>query len=144
MVTSSHSQLNLITEFFSVGFALKHPLWDRDCCKKRTWTCWSSLKNVSDWRFDLPYPTDFCEVKIPVIMVLTKYDLLVVKHLRACSHISSLPDRKVEATKRAKHAFSEVARELKGLGVPVVPVTTRKEEYGGLLIISVTSLFPLK
>jgi endonuclease V-like protein UPF0215 family len=91
-------------------------------------------------------PLIFAEVKIPVIMVFTKYDLLVVKHFRACSHISSLPDRKVEAIKRAKHAFSVVTKELEGLKVkvPFVPVTTRKEEYGGLLIIFVTSLFPLK
>jgi hypothetical protein len=59
MVTSSHSQLSLITEVFSIGFALKHPVRDRNCCKLETRTCWSLLNNVSDGRFDLPLPIDF-------------------------------------------------------------------------------------
>ena len=86
----------------------------------------------------------FAEVKIPVIVVFTKFDLLFVEHFRDCSHISSVPDKKVEAKKRALRAFSEFTKELE---MPFVPVSTRKdmqEEYGGLLIISVTSLFPLK
>jgi endonuclease V-like protein UPF0215 family len=82
--------------------------------------------------FDIPLI--FAEVKIPVIVVLTKYDLLVMEHYRACSHNLSVADKKVEATKRAKHAFSEVTKELR---VAHAPVSTRKEalkEYGGLLI----------
>ena len=74
----------------------------------------------------------FAEVKIPVIVVLTKYDLLVMEHYRACSHILSLADKKVEATKRAMRAFNEVTKELK---VPFVPISIQKEalkEYGGL------------
>jgi hypothetical protein len=86
----------------------------------------------------------FVEVKIPVIVVLTKYDLLVVEHFRACRHISDLHDRKLEAAKRADMAFNHFTKELK---VPFAPVSTLKEalkEYGGLLIRSLTSLFPLK
>ena len=84
------------------------------------------------------------EVKIPVIVVFTKFDLLFVEHFRDCSHITFPPDKKAEAKKRALHAFSEFT---KGLKFPFVPVSTRKdmqEEYGGVLILSVTSLFPLK
>ena len=40
-------------------------------------------------------PLIFAEVKIPVIVVFTKYDLLVLGHYRACSHISFLPDKRV-------------------------------------------------
>jgi GTPase len=72
-------------------------------------------------------------VKIPVIVVFTKYDLLVVEHYRASSHISSQPDRKVEATKRAEKAFIEVTKDLQ---VPFVPVSTKKT-FRGLLIRSV-------
>ena len=89
----------------------------------------------------------FAEVKIPVIVVLTKYDLLIMEHYRACSHISSHHERNVEAKKRAERAFCEVAKELKELKVPFAPVSTLKKtqkEYGGQLIRSVTSLFPLK
>ena len=76
----------------------------------------------------------FAGVNIPVIAVLTKYDLLVMEHYRACSHISSAAEKKIEATKRAKHAFNEVTKALK---VPFVPVSTKKEalkDYGGLLL----------
>ena len=76
----------------------------------------------------------FAQVKIPVIVVLTKYDLLVMEHYRACSHLPSVTDKKVESTKRAKFAFNKVTKELK---VPFVPVSTKKEalkDYGGLLI----------
>ena len=69
-------------------------------------------------------------------MVFTKYDYLVVEHFRACNHISSLPDRKVEAINRAERAFNDFA---KGLEVPFAPVSTLKEaqkDYGGLLIRS--------
>ena len=79
-------------------------------------------------------PLIFAEVKIPVIVVFTKYDLLIVEHYRACSHIPSQPDRKAEARERAGRAFSERTKELK---VPFVPVTTLREamkEYGGPLI----------
>ena len=85
----------------------------------------------------------FPEVNIPVIVVFTKYDYLFVEHFRACSHISSLPDRKVEARNRAERAFSNFT---KGLKFPFAPVSTLKEaqkEYGGSLIRSVNSLFPL-
>ena len=89
-------------------------------------------------------PLIFAEVKIPVIVVFTKFDLLFVEHFRDCSHITSSPDKKMEAKKRALRAFSEFTQELR---FPFVPVSTRKdmqEEYGGLLIIFVTSLFPFK
>jgi GTPase len=86
-------------------------------------------------------PLIFAQVKIPVIVVLTKYDLLVVEHHRACSHISSPLEKMVEATKRAKNTFNEVTKELKRLNVPFAPVSTLKKtqkEYGGQLISSVT------
>jgi hypothetical protein len=76
----------------------------------------------------------FAAVKIPVIVVFTKYDYLVVEHFRACTHISSLPERKAEAIDRAERAFKGFT---KGLKVPFAPVSTQKEElkdYGGLLI----------
>ena len=76
----------------------------------------------------------FVEVKIPVIVVFTKYDLLIMEHYRACNRNLSPSDKKVEATKRAKHAFSETTKEFR---VPFVPISTRQEslkEYGGLLI----------
>jgi hypothetical protein len=82
-------------------------------------------------------PLIFAEVKIPVIVVFTKYDLLVIEHFRSCKHISSLPDRKVEAKKRAERTFSEVTKELKERKVPFAPVSTLKKtqkEYGGQLI----------
>jgi hypothetical protein len=63
------------------------------------------------------------ELKIPVIVVFTKYDLLVMEHFRAISHISSPPDKKVEAKKRAEKALSEVTKDLKVL---CVPVSTKK------------------
>jgi hypothetical protein len=89
-------------------------------------------------------PLIFAEVNIPVIVVFTKYDYLVMEHIRACSHISSPSLRKMEAIKRAESAFNDFT---KGLKVPFAPVSTLKDaqkEYGGLLIRSVTSLFPLK
>ena len=101
--------------------------------KPRMRACWSSLKDVSNGRFRSSQLI-FAEVKIPVIAVLTKYDLLVMEHYRACSHILSLNDREVEAIKRAKHAFCELTKELK---VPFAPVSIEKEalnKYGGLLI----------
>ena len=76
--------------------------------------------------------------------MLTKYDLLVMEHHRACSQHLPLADKKVEAARRARQAFIEVTKELK---VPFVPVSTKIDalkEYGGLLILSATSLFPLK
>ena len=87
-------------------------------------------------------PLILAEVKIPVIVVLTKYDLLVMEHLRACKNISSTPDRNLEAKKRAQRAFNEVTKELK---VPFAPVSTLKKaqkDYGGQLISSLTNLFP--
>ena len=47
------------------------------------------------------------------MVVLTKYDLLVMEHYLACSHKLSVADKKVEATKRAKNTFSEVTKELR-------------------------------
>ena len=79
-------------------------------------------------------PLIFTEVKIPVIVVFTKYDLLVMEHYRGCSHISSPDEKKKEATKRAKQAFGEVAKELKKKKVPFVPVSTMENalnDYGG-------------
>jgi len=80
------------------------------------------------------------ELNIPVIVVFTKYDLLVVEQFRACSHISSMPERKVEATNRAASAFDEFT---KGLKVPFAPVSTRKEahkEYGGSMLVELTKV----
>ena len=82
-------------------------------------------------------PLTFTEVKIPVIVVFTKYDLLVMEHYRGCSHLSSPDEKKKEATKRAKQAFSEVAKVLKKKKVPFVPVSTMENvlnDYGGLSI----------
>ena len=59
MVMFSQSQLNFITEVSSIGFALKHLVWDRDCCKPGTRTCWSLLNNVSDGCFNFPHRIDF-------------------------------------------------------------------------------------
>ena len=80
----------------------------------------------------------FVEVKIPVIVVFTKFDILVVEHFRVCGHIDSLCERKVEATNRALRAFNERAEELRvKFNVPFVPVSTKGE--GGLFIIIVCS-----
>ena len=94
-------------------------------------------------------PLIFVEVNIPVIVVFTKYDLLVVEHFRECSHLSSSTDKRVEAANRANRAFREFTKELTGK-YPFVPVqVSRKDrkntqkENGGLFIISVTRLFPL-
>jgi hypothetical protein len=87
---------------------------------------------VSDGHFEFHISLIFAEVKIPVIVVLTKYDLLVMEHYRACSHLP-VTEKKAEAAKLAKHAFSEVTRVLK---VPFVPVSTKKDalkDYGGML-----------
>lgn len=76
----------------------------------------------------------FAAVNIPVIVVFTKYDLLVMEHFLASGHISSRPDRQAEAKKRAEKAFKEVTKDLK---VPFVAVSTKKA-FGGLLIGWVT------
>ena len=84
----------------------------------------------------------FAEVKIPVIVTFTKFDLLFVEQFRACNHILTPADRKVEAINRAKRAFNHFT---KGLKIPFAPVSTMKEaqkDYGGLLIKSATILFP--
>ena len=76
-------------------------------------------------------PLIFTGVKIPVIVVFNKYDFLVMEHYRGCRHKLSPADKKAEATKRAKQAFSEVTKQLKS---PFVPVSTQKEAlkiYGG-------------
>ena len=82
------------------------------------------------------------EVKIPVIVVFTKYDYLVVEHFRACNWKLPLPERKAEAIDRAERVFKDFTKELK---VPFAPVSTQREEqksYGGLLIRAATMLFP--
>ena len=84
-------------------------------------------------------PLIFAAVKIPVVVVFTKYDLLVMEHFMASGHISSRPERQAEAKKRAEKAFKEVTKELK---VPFVPVSTKKA-FRGLSICSVTSPVPL-
>ena len=81
----------------------------------------------------------FAAVKIPVILVFTKYDLLVMEHFLASGHISSRPDRQAEAKKCAEKAFKEAT---KGLKVPFVPVSMKKA-FRGPSIGSVTSSVPL-
>ena len=81
----------------------------------------------------------FAVVKIPVIVVFTKFDILVTEYFRECSHIKSRSERKVEATKRAFGVLSERAKELQELQVPFAPVSTKG--YEGLSIISIISLF---
>ena len=97
-------------------------------------------------RFDLPHPTDVSPgVNIPVIVVLTKYDLLFNEQYRDCGHISSQVGRKEEAAKRAKLLFSAYTKELTGkypfvsVQVSTHKVSTRKatqkqKEHEGLLI----------
>ena len=114
----------------STGFALKHLVRDRDCCKLETRTFLSSPNNVSDRQLIFHMALIFVAVKIPVIVVLTKYDLLVTGHFRVSSHIPSLPDRKVEAKKRAQKAFKEVTT--KDRPFTYVPVSTK--EYRGPLL----------
>lgn len=80
----------------------------------------------------------FPSVNIPVIVVFTKYDLLVLEHFQASSGISPLPVRKVEAEKCAAKAFNEVTNQLK---VPFVAVSTKKE-FRGQLILSLKFLIP--
>ena len=79
-------------------------------------------------------PLIFAAVKIPVIVVFTKYDLLVMEHFLASSHIPSRPDRQAEAKERMEKAFKEVTKELKA---PFVPVLTKKA-FRGLSIGSVS------
>ena len=122
--------LIIIANILSTGFALKHLVRDRDYCKLETRTCWSSPNNVSDKQLIFHIALIFVAVNIPVIMVFTKYDLLVMEHFRASSHIPSLPDRKVEAKKRAEKALKEVTKDLP---FPFVPVSTKKEYRGPLL-----------
>ena len=71
----------------------------------------------------------FVAVKMIVIVVFTKYDLVVMEHFRASSHIPSLPDRKVEAKKRAEKAFKEVTKDRP---FTFLPVSTK--EYRGPLL----------
>ena len=115
-------------------------------------TCWRSLKNVSVtewWTFsifqNLPnISLIFAVVNIPVIAVLSKFDLLVMEHYRVCYHISSQAERKKEAMKRAHLAFSEVVKELKREKIPLVPISIQREAlevYGGPLIWSITGIF---
>ena len=55
-------------------------------------------------------PLVFTEVKIPVVLVLTKHDLLIKEHY--CRHKLSPADKKAEIIKRAKQGFSEVTKQL--------------------------------
>jgi hypothetical protein len=76
-------------------------------------------------------PLIFVEVKIPIIVVFTKYDLLIMEHYRACS---KMPDGKVEAKRRAEHTLRKVTEKLEELKVPFAPVSTlrkKQKEYGG-------------
>ena len=87
----------------------------------------------------------FVEVKIPVIVVFTKYDILFNEHYRDCRHIKSPDDRRAEAAKRAERAFIDFTKHLTGK-FPFVPVlvsahkdstrkaTQKQKEYEGLLI----------
>jgi hypothetical protein len=89
-------------------------------------------------------PLILAQVKVPDIVVPTKYELPVVGHHRACSYISSPPDRMVEAKKRAEDS---VTKELKKFNVPFAPVSTLKKtqkEYGRQLIRSVTGTVSFK
>ena len=123
MVMSSHLQLNLITEVFS-RLCIKTPRKGSRLLKTGDEDLLEFTKhNVSDWCFGLLYPLMFAEVEIPVIVVLTKYDLLVMDHYRACR---GMPEGEVEAKKRAEHALSEVTKELKELEVLYAPVSTQK------------------
>ena len=101
---------------------------------------------MSDERFDLPHPTViFPEVKIPAIVVFTKYDILFNEHYRDCLHIKSETDRRKEAENRAQIAYSKRTKELIGK-YPFVRVqvlthkdstrkaTQERKEQEGLLI----------
>ena len=74
----------------------------------------------------------FPEVKIPVIVVFTKYDVLFNEHYRDC--LRDRPDilsphfRRVEATNRANRAFSEFTKELEFPFVPVQVSTKEKQK----------------
>jgi hypothetical protein len=129
MAMPSPSHLILIANILSTGSALKHLVRDRDCCKLETRTCWRSPNNVSDKQLIFHIALIFVAVKIPVIVVFTKYDLLVMEHFRASSHIRSLPDRKVEARKRAEKAFKEVTKDLPFIFAPV-----SSKDYRGPLL----------
>jgi GTPase len=85
---------------------------------------------VSDKHLIFHIALIFVAVKIPVIVVFTKYDLLVVEHFRDSSHIPSLPHRKVEAKKRAEKALKEVTKDFP---FPFVSVSTKQEYRGPLL-----------
>ena len=99
--------------------SLKRLVRDRDCCKLETRTCRSSPNNVSDKQLICHVALIFVAVKIRVIVVFTKYDLVVTEHFWASSHIPSLPDRKVEAKKRAEKAFKEVTKDRPFTFVPL-------------------------
>ena len=103
MVTSSHLQLNLITEsFIPIGFALKLLVRERDCwglaeARWKTWVIGISIFHIL---------VNFPEVKIPVIVVLTKFDVLFYEHYRDCLRENLSPtDIRVEAANRANRAF---------------------------------------
>ena len=129
MVIPSPSHLILIANILSTGFAWKRLVRDQDCCKLETRTCWSSPNNVSDKQLIFHIALIFVVVNIPVIVVFTKYDVLVTEHYRASNHIRSLSDRTVEAEKRAEKAFKEVTKNLPFIFAPV----STKEDRGPLL-----------
>ncbi|CAA7257409.1 unnamed protein product [Cyclocybe aegerita] len=66
------------------------------------------------------------ELNIPIIVVLTKYDLLVVEHFRDCGSVD-------EAKKRAAIAFEKVTTELKS---PFVGVSTEEDRTATLLALT--------
>ena len=76
--------------------------------------------------------------------MFTKYDYLVVEPFQACNPKLSLPVRKTEAIYRAETTFNHFTKGLEVRFAPVSSLREAQEEYGGLLIRSVTSLFSLK
>jgi hypothetical protein len=104
MVIPSPSHWILIVNILSTGFALKHLVRDRDCCKLETRTCWRSPNNVSDKQLIFHIALMFIAVKIPVIVVFTKYDLLVMEHwLAATYHLCPIEKWKPQNAQR-KHS----------------------------------------
>ena len=72
-------------------------------------------------------PLIFPEVKIPIIVVLTKYDVLFNEQYRNCLHIESETDRRKEAKKRAQSAYNEHTKVLTGK-YPFVRVQVSKDK----------------
>lgn len=70
----------------------------------------------------------FTEVKIPVIVVFTKYDVLFNEHYRNCSHLSSRSKKREEAGVLADRAFREYTKGLKFPFVHVQVLTSKVKE----------------